>query len=385
MPQPAIPLSAYLHLPWCVRKCPYCDFNSHAGTPDEDAYVAALLRDIDFELSERTRWPTLRSIFIGGGTPSLFSSTALGRILDHLARRLRFAPDIEITIEANPGTVDAGHFAGYRAIGINRLSIGVQSLDNAMLRKLGRIHDAAAAREAFDIARRAGFDNINLDLMHGLPGQNLEQALLDLDQALAWQPEHLSWYQLTIEPNTAFGQRPPALPDDDACAMIEEAGFARLRAAGLRRYEVSAFARPGRRGRHNLNYWRFGDYLGLGAGAHGKLSRADGIRRRARLRSPQRYMASAGSAAAIAREQWPSPQELISEFALNTLRIGGAFTRRRFELRTGLDASLLRPALAEAESLGLARWDGERLRLSPLGRRHLNRLLECFAEIRAFQ
>ncbi len=385
MPSAALPLSAYLHLPWCVRKCPYCDFNSHAGTPDEEAYVAALLRDIDFELEQRSRWPALRSIFIGGGTPSLFSAAALERILAHLNRRLRFAANIEITIEANPGTVDAAHFAGYRRIGINRLSIGVQSLDDGMLRKLGRIHDAQAARAAFDTARRAGFDNINLDLMHGLPGQSLEQALSDLEQALSWQPEHLSWYQLTIEPNTAFGQRPPALPDDDACARIEEAGFARLRAAGLRRYEVSAFARPGRRSRHNLNYWRFGDYLGLGAGAHGKLSTAQGIRRRARLRSPQRYMASAGSAAAIAREEWPEPRELISEFALNTLRVGGAFTRRRFEQRTGLDARLLQPALAEAESLGLAHWRGDRLAVTPLGRRHLNRLLECFAEIRAFQ
>ncbi len=380
-----LPLSVYLHLPWCVRKCPYCDFNSHAGQPEEDRYVEALLRDIDFELQSERRWPEIRSIFIGGGTPSLFSDRAIGRVLEYLAQHLHFHRDVEITIEANPGTVDAAHFRGYRQIGINRLSIGVQSFDAQMLARLGRIHDGEAARNALTEGRKAGFDNINLDIMHGLPGQSAAQALADLQTAVELAPEHLSWYQLTIEPGTAFGQNPPQLPDHDLCAEIEERGFHKLAAAGFRHYEVSAFAQIGRRSRHNLNYWRFGDYLGLGAGAHGKLTLATGVRRRARLRSPQRYMQAAGSAAALASESFPSPQDLVSEFALNTLRIRDAFSKTRFEARTGLNFADLAPALDEAQALGLARLRANTLQPTALGRRHLNRLLECFAEIRAFQ
>ncbi len=374
-----------MHLPWCVRKCPYCDFNSHAGQPDEQRYVDALIRDLDFELQSRPQWPRVQAVFFGGGTPSLFSGDAIARILEALRQRLSITPDTEITLEANPGTADASHFAGYRRGGVNRLSIGVQSFDDGQLQRLGRIHTASAAQEAYALAREAGFDNINLDLMHGLPGQSFAQAMDDLERAIDLSPEHISWYQLTIEEGTAFAQHPPQLPDNDAQADIEDAGFTRLGRAGFQRYEVSAFAKIGRRAAHNLNYWRFGDYLGLGAGAHGKLSFSQGVRRRARLRSPQKYMAGAGSAAALARETWPDTQELISEFALNTLRIDGAFSRARFERTTGLDFALLAPAIQDALALGLVRNHGNRIERTALGRRHLNRLLECFAEISAFQ
>ena len=385
MPSTQLPLTLYVHLPWCVRKCPYCDFNSHAGQPEEQRYVDALIRDLDFELQSRSQWPRVRAIFFGGGTPSLFSGDAIARILDALQQRLNITPDTEITLEANPGTADAAHFAGYRQAGVNRLSIGVQSFDDEQLRKLGRIHSARSALDAYTLARDGGFDNINLDLMHGLPGQQFEHALSDLDQALELSPEHISWYQLTIEDNTAFAQHPPQLPDNDAQADIEEAGLKRMRQAGFVRYEVSAFAQRGRRAAHNLNYWRFGDYLGIGAGAHGKLSFAHGVRRRARLRSPQKYMAGAGSRAALARESWPDSRELISEFALNTLRIDGAFSRSRFERTTGLNFALLTPALDEACALGLVRRRENQIVRTALGRRHLNRLLECFAELSAFQ
>ncbi len=385
MPSPHLPLTVYVHLPWCVRKCPYCDFNSHAGQPDEQRYVDALIRDLDFELQSRAQWPRVQAVFFGGGTPSLFSGEAIARIVAALRQRLDIADDTEITLEANPGTADAAHFAGYRRGGVNRLSIGVQSFDDAQLRQLGRIHTASAAQHAYALAREAGFDNINLDLMHGLPGQGFAQAMDDLERAIELRPEHISWYQLTIEEGTAFAQHPPELPDNDAQADIEDAGLARLTRAGYRRYEVSAFAQTGRRAAHNLNYWRFGDYLGLGAGAHGKLSFSQGVRRRARLRSPQKYMAGAGSAAALARESWPDAQELISEFALNTLRIDGAFSRARFERTTGLDFALLSPAIDEACALGLMRTKENQITRTPLGRRHLNRLLECFAEISAFQ
>ncbi len=385
MSRAPLPLSIYVHLPWCVRKCPYCDFNSHAGQPDEAAYIDALLLDIDFELGSRERWPAIPAIFFGGGTPSLFSAAAIRRVLEHLQSRLEFKPDIEITLEANPGTADAGNFRGYRQAGVNRLSLGVQSFDDVQLGKLGRIHDQQAARQAFQMARAAGFDNINIDLMHGLPGQSQENALADLDTAIELAPEHLSWYQLTIEPGTAFGQNPPTLPDQDSCAAIEEAGLRRLRQAGFARYEISAYAQRGRRSQHNLNYWRFGDYLGVGAGAHGKLSVPQGVRRRARLRSPQRFMATAGSDQAIARESFPSASELVSEFALNTLRIDAAFSRARFERRTGLSFAILDPALREAQSLGLGRLRENLFQPTALGRRHLNRLLECFAETAAFK
>ena len=260
------PLSLYVHLPWCVRKCPYCDFNSHAGQPDEEAYVEALIADLAADTGDVSNRP-VGSIFFGGGTPSLFSSAAISRILVAVREQLQLADDVEITLEANPGTADAGHFAGYRAAGVNRLSIGVQSFDDTMLQRLGRIHTASEAREAFQIARAAGFDNINLDLMYGLPGQAPGMAIDDLRQAIALRPEHLSWYQLTLEPNTAFhATPPPAIPDDDMLGEIAETGIPLLASEGYAQYEVSAYARHDRRCRHNLNYWQFGDYIGIGAG-----------------------------------------------------------------------------------------------------------------------
>ncbi len=264
------PLAAYVHIPWCVKKCPYCDFNSHTsatGLPETE-YVDALIADLDQELASGAG-QTLTSIFFGGGTPSLFSAASLGRILQAMQNRLSFAADIEITLEANPGTFEQVKFAGYRAAGINRLSIGIQSFDATHLKALGRIHDDAEALRAVDMARRAGFDNLNLDLMHGLPGQTLEQAMADIDQALELSPEHLSWYQLTLEPNTVFYSKPPVLPEDDILWDIQEAGQARLAGAGYQQYEISAYARNGQRARHNLNYWQYGDFLGIGAGAHG--------------------------------------------------------------------------------------------------------------------
>ncbi len=276
---PAIPLSLYLHFPWCVQKCPYCDFNSHAlrgATPalPEDAYVEALIRDLDYALREAPETRALASIFMGGGTPSLFSGRAIGRVLDAVQQRLAFAADIEITLEANPGTADAAHFAGYVAAGVNRLSIGVQSLDDAQLKRLGRIHGRAEAIRAYELARAAGFSNVNLDLMFALPQQSLADALRDLRGALALAPEHLSYYQLTLEPNTEFAARPPPLPDDELAWDMQAEGQALLADHGYRQYEVSAYGQPDRAARHNLNYWSFGDYMGIGAGAHGKRSDA---------------------------------------------------------------------------------------------------------------
>ncbi|MEC9482594.1 MAG: radical SAM family heme chaperone HemW, partial [Halomonas sp.] len=292
------PLSLYVHVPWCVRKCPYCDFNSHgvgrSAELPEDGYLTALLADLDADLALAGQ-RELTSVFIGGGTPSLMSADFYGRFFAALNERLALSRDCEITLEANPGTVEQRRFAGYREAGINRLSIGVQSFQPAQLEALGRIHSGTEAERAVTSARCAGFDNINLDLMHGLPGQDVAQAIDDLEQALALSPEHLSWYQLTLEPNTEFHSQPPRLPEDDTLWDIQDAGHQRLEQAGYNRYEISAYARPGRRSRHNLNYWRFGDYLGIGAGAHGKLSRpgASGtldIERRWKSRQPDAYL-----------------------------------------------------------------------------------------------
>ena len=375
----SIPLALYLHFPWCVRKCPYCDFNSHAlrGEVPEDDYIAALLRDLDFELREPES-RAISSIFMGGGTPSLFSGRALGRLLDQVAKRLTFAPGIEITLEANPGTIDEAHFADYRTAGINRLSIGVQSMDAAQLKRLGRIHDPQAVRSAVETARRAGFDNLNLDLMFALPQQTPEEADRDLAAALALAPEHFSYYQLTLEPNTEFAARPPPLPADDEAWAIQVQGVERLAAAGYTRYEVSAYAQPGRQARHNLNYWRFGDYLGIGAGAHGKRSAADGVVRRARHKHPRRYLDSAGGADAIQEQQRIEVADLPFEFCMNALRLDDGFTLGEFEQRTGLAAGVLEPALRDAMQRGLIERQGEQVRPSALGRQHLNTLLMRF-------
>ncbi len=375
-----IPLALYLHFPWCVRKCPYCDFNSHAvrGEVPEDAYIDALLLDLDFELRVAETRP-LRSIFMGGGTPSLFSDRALARLLGELRSRLAFAPDIEITLEANPGTADAGHFAGYRRAGINRLSMGVQSLDNAQLKRLGRIHDREAVFSAYAQARAAGFDNINLDLMYALPEQTLAAARADLEGLIALAPEHLSYYQLTLEPNTEFALHPPPLPDDEAAWAMQEQGETLLASAGYAQYEISAYARPGQRARHNLNYWEFGDYLGLGAGAHGKRSSEAGIRRRARHKHPRSYLAHAGSAQAVQDDRLIAEAERPLEFLMNALRLNQGFDIDDYQRRTGLIWGQ-HPGVAASLGRGLLAQSGRTVAATALGRRHLNGVLQLFLE-----
>ncbi|MGQ0528294.1 MAG: radical SAM family heme chaperone HemW [Panacagrimonas sp.] len=379
----SIPLALYLHLPWCARKCPYCDFNSHParGVIPETEYIDALIRDLDFELQDAEP-RTLSSIFFGGGTPSLFSGAAIGRILEATARRLHFSSDIEITLEANPGTADAAHFAGYRAAGVTRMSIGVQSFDDAQLKSLGRIHGRSEALQAFELARAAGFDNLNLDLMFALPQQTRERALADLQQAFDLAPEHLSWYHLTLEPNTEFAARPPPIPDADTAASMHDAGCAALAAHGYAQYETSAFARQDRRSRHNLNYWRFGDYLGIGAGAHGKRSvLRDGkvqIARRARHKHPRTYMQTAGTERVLQEQRDLQPHELPFEFCMNALRLHEGFTRAQFEARTGLDFHALEAPLREAARLALLSVDADRVQPTEAGRRYQNRLFELF-------
>ncbi|MBL6750776.1 MAG: oxygen-independent coproporphyrinogen III oxidase-like protein [Nevskia sp.] len=378
-----IPLSLYVHFPWCVRKCPYCDFNSHAvrGEIPEQEYIQALIRDLDFELRfpvPGSRFPPVQSIFLGGGTPSLFSAHAIGALLEAVAARLALAADAEVTLEANPGTADAGHFAGYRAAGVNRLSIGVQSLDDAQLRRLGRIHDSGQAVAAYRAARAAGFANVNLDLMFALPQQTPAQAAADLRQAIALAPEHVSYYQLTLEPNTEFARQPPPLPDDEIAWAMQESGQALLAQAGYAQYEVSAYARPGLQSRHNRNYWTFGDYLGIGAGAHGKRSGGASIVRRARHKHPRTYLAQAGSAAALQEETTVAPAELPFEYAMNALRLNEGFDPADFAARTGLAPGALEPALARARRRGLLEEAGGRVRASALGRAHLNALLREF-------
>jgi putative oxygen-independent coproporphyrinogen III oxidase len=389
MPQPVtdrmldpsrIPLALYVHAPWCVRKCPYCDFNSHAlrGPLDEDAYLPAVLADLQRE-APLAGGRAAASVFIGGGTPSLLSGAFVGRLLDAAARLIGLAPDAEITLEANPGTADAGRFRDYRAAGVNRLSLGIQSLDDRHLAALGRIHGRAEALAAVDLARAAGFANLNLDLMHALPGQTAGEAMADLAGVLALGPEHVSWYQLTIEPNTAFAAAPPAVPHEDRVAEIQEEGLARLAAAGLEHYEVSAHARPGFRCRHNLNYWEFGDYLGIGAGAHGKLTLAQGrIERRWKARHPVDYLARARSDGAVAGSAVLGPADLPVEFALNALRLTGGVPAALYSERTGLPVATLAAGRERALALGLLEPDPERLAPTDLGRRFLNRLIGLF-------
>ena len=374
-----IPLSLYIHFPWCVRKCPYCDFNSHAqrGEIPEREYIDALLRDLDFEL-QLPEPRALTSIFMGGGTPSLFSGDAITRLLDETRRRIAFAPDIEITLEANPGTVDAAHFRGYRAAGVNRLSIGVQSLGAAQLKALGRIHDPAQAREAVRVARAAGFDNINLDLMFALPQQTLEQAEADVRGAIELAPEHISYYQLTLEPNTEFAARPPPLPDEDLAWDMQLQGQALLARHGYAQYEVSAYAQPGRRAAHNLNYWTYGDYLGIGAGAHAKRTANGAITRRARHKHPKKYLETAGSAQSLQEEKVVEAADLPFEFTMNALRLNEGFTLDAYSARTGASADRLLSPLAEARRRGLLEQDGAHVRASETGRAHLNQLTGLF-------
>ena len=372
-----IPLSLYVHVPWCVRKCPYCDFKSHQkqGELPEQAYIDALLDDLDHDLPAAQERP-LHSIFIGGGTPSLFSAQSYERLVGELARRLRFADDIEITLEANPGTFEQEKFSDYRKTGINRLSIGIQSFDGAQLTRLGRIHGRDEALRAADIAGNAGFDNFNLDLMFALPQQTQEQALDDLRTAIACNPTHLSWYQLTIEPNTEFFRRPPEQPADDAIADIQQAGIELLASHGYNRYEISAFAQRGRQSNHNLNYWEFGDYLGIGAGAHGKLTHtaSDGslvIERTRKTRMPQHYLAAAGDYC-VERKSVPTA-ELTLEFMMNVLRLCDGADRHYFQSRTGL--ALPVDSLTMLKQRGLIQANPARVAPTALGLAHLNSLL----------
>ncbi|WP_043531276.1 radical SAM family heme chaperone HemW [Litchfieldella xinjiangensis] len=378
------PLALYIHVPWCVRKCPYCDFNSHgvgrgAELP-EQAYLEALIADLDDDLPLAQSRP-VRSVFIGGGTPSLMSPAFYHHLFAALRARLSLAKDAEITLEANPGTVEQGRFEGYRRAGINRLSLGVQSFQAEQLQALGRIHGADEAYRAVSSAREAGFDNINIDLMHGLPGQNLESALADLDAALALSPEHLSWYQLTLEPNTEFHSHPPELPEDDILWDIQDAGEARLARAGLRRYEISAYARPGRESRHNLNYWGFGDYLGIGAGAHGKVSWPDEagrlrIERRWKSRQPEAYLRRRNDPQGfIGGQADVDDDELPLEFAMNALRLVDGVPFAQWQAHTGRHPALLEKRLVEAQQKGLLVDDAQQLKATPQGLLFLNELL----------
>ena len=371
------PLSLYVHFPWCVRKCPYCDFNSHTAgdRPPLDRYIDALLVDLEGEAT-RAEGRAITSIFLGGGTPSLFSPAAIGRLLYGAQDLLNLADDVEITMEANPGTVECGALAGYRAAGVNRLSIGAQSFDNAALQRLGRIHGSDDIRRAFVEAADAGFDNINLDLMHSLPEQTVDTALADIDAAVGLGPAHISWYQLTLEPNTVFYARPPAgLPDEDALAEIQDAGGARLQGAGFEQYEVSAWAHGGRRCRHNLNYWLFGDYLAVGAGAHGKCSTPRGIYRYRKPANPLQYLQGVEAGGDIAPAEPVDPADLPFEFMVNALRLVEGFTGADFQARTGLPVSALEVLMRGPLGRGLVeRQPGGRWRPSPLGQRFLNDL-----------
>ncbi|CAG9239891.1 putative coproporphyrinogen-III oxidase-like protein YggW [Burkholderia gladioli] len=373
------PLALYVHFPWCVRKCPYCDFNSHEWKGErfpEEAYLDALRADLEQALP--FVWGRqVHTIFIGGGTPSLLSAAGLDRLLSDVRALLPLDADAEITLEANPGTFEAAKFAQFRASGVNRLSIGIQSFNEAHLKALGRIHDTAQARAAVEIAAST-FDNFNLDLMFALPKQTLAQCQADIETALSYAPPHLSLYHLTLEPNTLFAKFPPAVPDDDASADMQEWIQERTAQAGYGRYEVSAYARPNRQCKHNLNYWRFGDYLGIGAGAHTKLSFPNRILRQARYKHPAAYMEQAMAGTPVQEEREVGPRDLPFEFMLNTLRLAEGFPVASYAERTGLPLSTIEPALAEAERRGLIARDYERIAPTPLGQRFLNDLQELF-------
>lgn len=371
------PLGVYVHLPWCVRKCPYCDFNSHElrGVAPFAAYIDALLEDLEEDLP-LAGGRQVETVFFGGGTPSLCPPSLVGRFLAGLAGRLPLAPDAEITLEANPGAIEHGSFAELAAAGVNRVSLGVQSFQPRLLTAIGRIHDVHDARAAITQLARAGITNFNIDLMFGLPGQTVAEAIDDVTAAIDAGPPHLSLYQLTLEPGTPFHRRPPALPDDEACWEMEQAAAERLEAAGYRRYEVSAWSRPGRECRHNLNYWSFGDYLGLGAGAHGKLSLADGrIVRRWRRRRPLGWL----EGVRLEGEQALDADARLFEFMLNALRLANGFNLEDFASRTGLPVAAALPGLERGRQLGLlAPSGGSAWRPTDLGRRFLNDVQALF-------
>jgi oxygen-independent coproporphyrinogen-3 oxidase len=371
-------------MPWCVKKCPYCDFNSHGirGEPPYADYVDALLADLDGDLADfgdSVHGREIVSVFFGGGTPSLFAPDLIARVLDGAAARLAFAADAEVTLETNPGTVEHGRFDGYLAAGVNRLSFGVQSFDDDTLRRLGRIHSAADAERAVKEAQDAGYANLNLDLMYALPQQTLAGALDDVERALALAPTHLSHYQLTLEPNTAFAANPPPLPDDDAAWDIQEACQARLADAGYAQYEVSAYARDGRRCVHNLNYWTFGDYLGIGAGAHAKFTATDGtVHRRWKTRHPRAYLDAAAHAGRIGGDIVVDSRELPFEYMLNALRLVDGTPLEAFAARTGLAPEVIRKPLDTAIARDWLRLDNGHLRATALGQRFLNDVVASF-------
>ena len=388
------PLSLYIHVPWCVRKCPYCDFNSHevkgALSPLqgegwgegripaslERQYVAALVRDIELALPQV--WGRkIYTVFFGGGTPSLLSGESVAEILRQVRMLLPLALDAEITLEANPGTVEAERFAAYREAGVNRLSLGIQSFDDAHLKALGRIHSADEAGRAIEIAQRH-FDNINLDLMYALPDQTLEQALQDVRTALEFMPQHLSCYHLTLEPNTLFHRNPPPLPDDDASSEMQQRIEELLAAHGYEHYETSAFAQPKKRARHNLNYWQFGDYLGIGAGAHSKLSFHDKVLRQMRYRQPQAYLDAVAQSAPVREERGVAAADIPFEFMMNALRLNEGFDVSLFEERTSLPLFAIHRELEAAARRGLLVREGTRIAPTGLGRRFLNDLLQVF-------
>ncbi len=372
------PMALYIHIPWCVRKCPYCDFNSHEarGEVSESIYVDALINDLDAALPHIWGRP-VHTIFFGGGTPSLFSAASLDRLLSEVRARVPLSPAAEISLEANPGTFEAEKFAAYRKLGINRLSIGIQSFNPTHLKALGRIHDDDEACRAVAIARDS-FDNFNLDLMYALPQQTLAQALADIDHAVSLGAPHISAYHLTLEPNTLFYKHPPPLPDHDASAAMQEAIENKLQAAGYAHYETSAFAKPGRSCKHNLNYWQFGDYLGIGAGAHSKLSFRDRIVREMRYKHPETYLQKVKSGAAVQEHRVIGAVDLPFEFMMNALRLTGGVALAIFSERTGLPISVVAKTLAHAEEKQLVTRDHLHLAPTQKGQRFLNDLLEMF-------
>ncbi|UUO24888.1 radical SAM family heme chaperone HemW [Colwellia sp. M166] len=377
----APPLSLYIHIPWCVEKCPYCDFNSHAlkhAIPEQD-YIAQLLLDLDtditrFNLSDRP----LHSIFIGGGTPSLFSAPAIEQLLTQVLQRFEHKADIEITLEANPGTVEADKFIGFFNGGVSRLSVGVQSFASDKLIKLGRIHDSQQAKTAANLASECGVKSFNLDLMHGLPDQSVEHALDDLKTAISLNPTHISWYQLTIEPNTAFHSKPPKLPQDEVLWNIQDQGIALLNQAGYQQYEISAYSKPEYQCQHNLNYWQFGDYLGIGCGAHGKITDVDHqkIYRTVKVKHPKGYLDT--SRKALDKLHTVTAEELSFEYMMNRLRLFSGFSLDDYQAYTGLNTDTVLPTLLQAKTKGLMEFDGTLWSVSKLGHRYLNDLLEMF-------
>ena len=373
------PLSLYIHIPWCVRKCPYCDFNSHEARDEipEAAYIDALIADLEQDLP--AVWGrTVETVFFGGGTPSLFSPEGIDRLLADVRARIPLKPEAEITLEANPGTVDHARFKGFREAGINRLSIGIQSFQPDLLKKIGRIHSDTEAITAVEAAHQAGFKNLNLDLMFGLPGQTQKQALQDLQIARDLQPAHISWYELTIEPKTWFHRHPPQRPDDDTLWEMQQAGRTLLEAAGYQRYEVSAYGRAQRQCRHNMNYWQFGDYLGIGAGAHAKISDAatQGITRTAKQRHPRNYLDNAHTNARISSSNRITPADALLEFAMNALRLDQGFSPAAFTAATGLSYTRIESIVNEGVADGLLSNDRSVIRTTPKGQHYLNELLQ---------